>query len=289
VSFDLCFHSRSQTQLQTTELEEYFRRLNVFTPQQEQDHTNFHYNNEDTWVYCTFSVPRAGTGSINTESLEFRLNYNRPISFPCETFPVVESFCQQFDLLVEDVQEGTIEQVNVGRLVDSWRRHNVGAVQAMTAAGMKLRYFPESKTLEWWRYTRVRNHMEGALPQDMFVPTMVFLESPENQLFRMIVLPEAAGQLLPPSDYVWIQRSASGGATETGFIRYDELVDRIERYLDDYKAFGETVKYLSPANALSVVPIIRKLDLQPVDLSTYMGFPANGFHNVDLNQHSSAS
>lgn len=283
MSFDLYFHSRTQPQFQTRDLEEYFRRLNTFTVQQEEDRIHFHYNNEDTWVYCTFSFPRSGIGRTNHEPIEFRLNYNRPISFPCETFPLVESFCEQFDLLVEDLQEETIEQANAGRLVDSWRVHNVGAVQALAATGMKLHYFPESKTFEWWRYARARQQIEEVLPQDMFVPTMVFLQTPDNLLFRMIVFPEVAGKLLPPCDYVWIQRSSIRGETETGLVRNEELIDRIGPYLNDYEAFGATVKYLSAANALSVVPIIRKLDLQSVDLSTYTGFPANGFHNVELN------
>jgi len=42
----------------------------------------------------------------------------------CETFPLVESFCKQFDLLVEDMQEETLEEVNVGRLVDSSKCHD---------------------------------------------------------------------------------------------------------------------------------------------------------------------
>src|SRR5262245_51095772 len=103
MSFDLHFHSRSTSQHQTSDLEQYFRRLNAFTPQQDGDRIHFHYNNEDTWVYCTFSVPLSGVETSNRQVLEFRLNYNRPISFPYEAFPLVERVCRQFDLLVHDV------------------------------------------------------------------------------------------------------------------------------------------------------------------------------------------
>jgi hypothetical protein len=290
MTFDLYFHSRGPDQLQARDLEHYFGGSEHFSVQREADLIDFHYNNEQTGVYCTFSFQMGGD---EDKSLEFRLNYNRPISFPYEAFPLVEDLCRQFNLMVEDAQENTVEPAHAGRLADSWRAHNIRVVQALVARGMALRYLSESKTFQWWRYTRVKQQIELSLTQQLFVPAVVLVESPEKRLFRMIVLAEGEAQLLPPSDYVWVERNLPGyettGETETGFVSYDELIDRLRSHLDSYEAFGETVKYLGAAAAFSVIPIIRNLNLHPVDLSTHKQIAPDSFHNVELNQDISRS
>jgi hypothetical protein len=281
MSFDLFLHNQDQSQLSANDLVNYFNLAPLFTRGDYSGTVQYHYNNEDTGVYCTFSWP-ATAKAIEDRRLEFRLNYNRPIGFPQETFPFVEDICRHFNLLVEDVQENTIEAASTPRLLKSWRTHNVVAVQALAAQGMQLRYLPEDKALDWWRYCRIKRSFEMSLEEDVFVPDVYIFQNPEQELFRFAVLADGCAQFLPVSDYVWVERKDSADQVENGFVSYDVLRDRLSPFLEQYDAFGETLLGIPENNLTQSSAMVQQLALAEVDLSTFTRIAPDGFHNVKL-------
>jgi hypothetical protein len=288
MSFDLYFHQRSESELVSKDVTNYFRPSPYFNIEINSHGTQYNYRNEATGVYCTFAssarenLPAGADGRW----LEFRLSYNRPISFPYETLPIVENFCESFNLLVEDAQQGTVETASTKQLLDSWRMHNVVAVRALAAQGLAQRYLPENKTFEWWRYNRMKKRFERDLQEDIFVPDVFVFQSPDKQLFRFAVFGEGIAQFLPVCDLVWVERrraQATLDEVQTGLISYDVLIDRLRPYLDQYDVLGETLTYLPATNISRSISLVQKLELLPVDLSTYNQVAPDDFHNVELN------
>src|SRR5262249_58002711 len=98
--------------------------------------------------------------------------------------PLVEAFCKEFSLSVEDRQEETNGEASASILIKSWRRHNEWAVSAMMKESddrSSLRYFPEERATYWWSYMRQKLSLESNLTEDIFVPTIMLLAAPDNQ------------------------------------------------------------------------------------------------------------
>ena len=184
--------------------------------------------------------------------------------------PLVEAFCEGFNLMVEDPQEDTMQSANAARLIQSWRAHNAGAVAAM--AGMAederpvLHYLSEERATEWWRFMRVRDKIEANLTEDLFVPSIFAALNPARQPYTFIVWPNAIPQFFPRCDYVCMKRETKRlfeTKEEMGLVAYDAVIAAIGALLDDYEFDGQSIKYLSLEEAIVVAPVVQKLPLQP--------------------------
>jgi hypothetical protein len=201
--------------------------------------------------------------------------------------PLVEAFCKRFNLMVEDSQEETVGPANASHLIASWRAHNAKAMGAMTEVAkeedMELHYLPEDSATAWWRYMSVRQGIEAALSEDIFVPSLMILMSPAQKLFTMLVWPKGIAQFFPRCDYVYVQREKKrvfGTKKETGLAPYQSVVETIEPLLNDYEFGDFQVKYSSPDKTSSVAQLIQTLRLEPVDLSQHTRMASDGFHDV---------
>jgi hypothetical protein len=71
-----------------------------------------------------------------------------------------------------------------------------------------------------------------------------------------------------------------GTREESGLTSYDSVIAKIGYLLDEYEFDGLRLKYLRPEKTAQVIPLIKTLDLQPVDLRQYTKMAADGFHDV---------
>jgi hypothetical protein len=292
LSFDLNFGRRDGTMPSVEKMKEYFQNSSSFRINElETSGLEFWYENDATGVYCLFSYTpddvEAELGQFSAGGLTFNLNYIRPSFFAYETMPLVQRFCENFDLLVEDVQEENVKAADVSRLVESWRRHNERAVSALSQEkeGVEMRYLPEERATEWWQYTRLKQSVEDSLADDIFVPTILILESLEKQLFTMIVWTDGISQFFPHCDYVLVQRKKKklfGSKEEVGLIPFEAVIERIGPYLDDYDLDSGSVKYLSPNKMPEVVSEIQNFTLSAIDLGRHTRVAADAFHDVSL-------
>jgi hypothetical protein len=291
MSFDLYFCRQNGSAPSTPELKEYFSAFPFFQVSDvAAGGVQFWYQNEATGVYCDFSYSPLDANELEgcgSSGLTFNLNYSRPSFFAYETMPLVETFCKRFNLVVEDPQEETVQPAEASRLITSWRAHNARAMGAMTETAkeedMELHYLPEDSATAWWRYMSVRQGIEDALAEDIFVPSLMILMSPAQKLFTMLVWPKGIAQFFPPCDYVYVQREKKrlfGTKEETGLVPYQSVVETIKLLLNDYELGDFKVKYLSPDKTSSVAQLIQTLRLEPVDLSQHTRMASDGFHDV---------
>lgn len=291
MSFDLYFCRRDGSAPAIAELKQYFAALPLFKIEDiDAGGVQFWYQNEATGVYCSFSYSPIDAQELEgcgSSGLSFNLNFNRPSFFAYETMPLVEAFCNYFDLVVEDSQEETVQPAQAERLIRSWRAHNVWAMGALAksakAEDMELHYLPEQRATEWWRYMSVRQGIEDSLTDDIFVPSLMILKGPAPQLFTMMVWPDGIAQFFPPCDYVYVHRERKQmfrKKEETGFVPYQSVMDTMKPLLDDYDFASLQIKYLSPDKTSKVAPLIQSLHLEPVELSQHTQMASDGFHDV---------
>ena len=293
MSFDLYFSCPDSSIPSTLELKEYFGAAPLFQVNDvADDGVQFWYRNEATGVYCDFSYSPLDARELEgygASGLSFHLNYSRPSFFAYETMPLVQAFCQRFNLLVEDPQDETRQSAEESRLIKSWRAHNSNSVRGLTAVsqeeGIELHYLPEHQASKWWRYMSVRQQIEENLTEDIFVPSIMILLSSAQQLFTMIVWPKGIAQFFPGCDYVYVARDKKrlfGTSEETGLVASDSVIATIGPLLEDYEANGLRLKYLKPDKAPRVQQSIKRLELEPIELSRHTPIASDAFHDVDL-------
>ncbi|HKR15292.1 MAG TPA: hypothetical protein VJT15_24715 [Pyrinomonadaceae bacterium] len=293
MSFDLYFCRPDGAIPSIPELKQYFSTIPFVEINDSADGgVQFWYQNEATGVYCDFSYSPLDANEsegCGSSGLSFNLNFVRPSFFAYETMPLVEAFCKHFNLTVEDSQEETIGPADAAQLIASWRSHNAMAMRSMVQLakeeGMELHYLPEQQTTEWWRYMSVKQALEEAVTEDIFVPSLMILQSPANKLFTVIAWPMGIAQFFPPCDYVYVERENKrifGTKQETGIVPYQSVLATIGPLLSDHEHAGLQLKYLSPEKTPAAAPLIQTLQLQPIVLSEHTQIASDNFHDVAL-------
>lgn len=291
MSFDLYFCRQDGSAPAIRELKQYFSALPNFNVEDVADGgVQFWYQNEATGVYCDFSYSPLDANELEgcgSSGLTFNLNYSRPSFFAYESMPLVESFCKHFNLLVEDPQEETVQPAEAAPLIASWRTNNAKAMGAMAEVAkeqdVELHYLPEQRATEWWRYMRVKQRIEDAVKEDIYVPSQMILMTPARQLFTMILWPKGIAQFFPPCDQVYVQRERKrifGTKEEIGLVPYQSVIATIEPFLDDYEFGDLRIKYLRPEKQSNVAGLIQTLRLEAVDLKQYRQIAPDSFNDV---------
>lgn len=293
MSFDLYFCRENKSIPSVSELKEYFAAVpHVEVNDVDAGGVQFVYQNPATGVYCDFSYSPVDAGEMEgcgSSGLSFNLNYVRPSFFAYETMPLVEAFCKHFDLLIEDPQEETTQPADAGRLISSWRAQNATAVSGMTKVAkeheIEMLYLPERRATEWWRYMSVKKRIEDVMTEDIFVPSIMILMSPSNEVFTVIVWPKAIAQFFPSCDYVYVQREKKrlfGTKEESGLVSYQSVIDTIEPLLKEYEIGDLRIKYLSPDSGAAAARLVPTLNLETIDLSRYAGVAPDRLHDVTV-------
>lgn len=291
MSFDLYFCRQDGSAPSIPELKEYFSAIRLFQVNDvAAGGVEFWYQNEATGVYCLFSyspLDAAELQGCGSSGLTFNLNFRRPSFFAYETMPLVEDFCEHFDLVVENPQDETVQKPDAKTLISSWRSHNSWAMRTMKTVAieenMDLHYLPEASATAWWQYTKLHQALEESISEDTFVPSLIILMNPASQLFTMLLWPKGIAQFFPQSDYVYVQREKKRlleTKEETGLVSYKSVIEKIGHLLDDYEFGGLQLKYLGPERTAEVIPLIQTLDLKPIDLGQCTRMAADSFHDV---------
>jgi hypothetical protein len=295
MSFDLYFCRQDGSVPSIPELKDYFSAIPFFQVSDvDANGVQLWYQNDETGVYCDFSYSPPNANELEgcgSSGLSFNLNYVRPSFFAYETMPLVEAFCKRFDLMVEDPQEEMSGPADASRLIASWRSQNAQAMGAMVQLakeeGMELHYLPEQRATEWWRYMRVRQEIEEAVTEDIFVPSVMILLNPANQLFTAMVWPHGIPQFFPRCDYVYVEREKKRmfrTKEEAGLVPYQSVLETLEPLLDDYEHRDLQIKYLRPDKAIDGDRLSKTLHLEPIALSEHTRIASDGFHDVATEQ-----
>ena len=291
MSFDLYFCRQNESIPSISELKEYFSSRGLHINDVEAGGVDFEYQNEPTGVHCLFSYSPSVAGELEgcgSHGLTFNLNFNRPSFFAYETMPLVEAFCKHFNLLVKDPQDHTAEQpADANGLILSWRKNNTAAMNRMKKIApeldIEIYYLPETSATAWWQYAKVRQSLEGAISEDIYIPSPYILINSANELFTTLLWPDGISQFFPRSDYVYVERSKKSlfrTEREEGLVSYDSVIAKIGHLLDDYEVDGLQIKYLRPERKSEALPLIQSFNLEPLDLSQCGEVHPTRFHDV---------
>ena len=130
-----------------------------------------------------------------------------------------------------------------------------------------------------------RQDLEEKLTEDIFVPSIFLVETPDKELVSMIVWPDGISQLFPECDFVFVERTKKklfGERREMGLIPYNEVIATINPYLGNYSTTAGPVKYLPPSRKADIPSILQRLNLRPAKLSSYNRVSPDSFHDVEL-------
>jgi hypothetical protein len=252
----------------------------------------FWYENPASGVYCDFSYNRIDDDedatNCSASGLSFNLNYIRPSFFAYETMPLVQTFCEHFNLVVEDVQEETVGKPNADNLIESWRAHNSRAVRALSGeSDARIQYLPEVTASNWWRYSRFKSELEASVGEDIFVPSILILQGPQRpRLFTITVWPDGIPQFFPTCDYLLIERTKERlfglkKTEEIGLVDYEVAMSAIGLLLEEYEGPGGTIKYLKPGRSKEASSAVQAFDLLPIELSQHTRVSPDDFVDVE--------
>jgi hypothetical protein len=148
-----------------------------------------------------------------------------------------------------------------------------------------LTYMPEPKATAWWNYMLERQTIEDSLTEDLFVPSILLLESPQKRLELTIVWPDGIAQFFPTCDYVYVERTRKkffGKEKQTGRVAYRDVASMLGPLLVTRNTTAGPVMCLPPQHKNDAAPVVQRLNLEPIDLSQYTRVTSDSFHDVEL-------
>ena len=251
MSFDLYFYKRKDSQQTEEQLAEY---LTKNLPHNISDHPRqWHYENPATGVYflIDWNEPEDEPDRIEIFdnfqdfkylNFSFSINFFRPRFFGLEIFPIVEKFINDLDLFVLDSQDETDpdnpRKFSIGYFQEQWIRHNDGlTIDQFTE--LNFEYLPVDKSNYLWWFQSHREEFQNSLIEDLFVPGFFVLKSKEDgQLFTACVWPQHISIILPPVDFLIIQKEYKKlfkKVEESGLVPYDTILNEFTDDFEDYE------------------------------------------------------
>ena len=188
MSYDLFFYRKEKSTPDVERIISYFKNRKYFkVPRSTKGDFQIWYENEDTGVYFSFDYKYphkkednedyTTTGYYNT-GFSFTLNYAKPSFFAYEAMPIVETFVNEFQLLIADPQDEPKDDINrpkhyqADELIRSWERVNRATFIANEEIRAAKSYMPREKSRLWWQYTKEKNRLQEQLGGEIFVPAI---------------------------------------------------------------------------------------------------------------------
>lgn len=220
MSFDLYFYKRKDNQLTEEQVAEY---MNDNIPHNVSEQPKqWSYENPATAVYflIDWNEPSEELEDIQifdsfqyykNLNFSFSINFFRPRFFGLEIFPIIEKFINDLDLYVLDPQDetdaGNPKKFTIGYFREQWIRHN-DRVTLDLFTELNFEYLPVDKSNYLWWFQMHREELQNTLSDDIFVPGYFVIKSKEDgQLYTACVWPQHIPIILPPVDYLIIQKN----------------------------------------------------------------------------------
>lgn len=220
MSFDLYFCWRNRERIDFVEVKEWAKSIECFTQKDNQ----LWYSNPKTGVYFAFdfepqapAAPEDGPDIPDgyfDSGLSFNLNYNRPSYFALEAMPVVVEFASKFGLGVVNPQGDSDKPESVfaadtETLTQSWLRNNQQAILTMIEQPNSSRplSMPAAAALYLWRYALIKQDLERACGEEVFVPSLVPVRRKgDTRATLAAVYTEGLPTIIPECEWVFIVR-----------------------------------------------------------------------------------
>lgn len=296
MSFDLYFYKRKDNQLTEQQVAAY---LNDNIPHNNSEHPRqWSYENQATGVYFLIDWNEPDDDPENIEifdsfqdyqylNFSFSINFFRPRFFGFEIFPIIEKFINDLDLYVLDPQD-EIESDNPrkfpqGYFQEQWIRHN-DKVTLDQFEELNFLFLPVNKSNYLWWFQMHREELQESLIEDIFVPGyFVFKNKEDEQLYTACVWPEHIPIILPPVDYLIVQKKYKRlfkTVEESGLVSYNTIISQFGEYFENYEYSLPDLKVIRQSNADQIEKKFNALKLGKTVAEFGSGVAFDSFVNV---------
>lgn len=220
-------------------------------------------------------------------NFSFSINFFRPRFFGLEIFPIIEKFINALDLYVLDPQD-EVDPDNPrnfpkGYFQNQWIKHNDKVTLAQYNE-LNFLFLPIEKSNYLWWFQTYREELQESLTEDIFVPRYFVLKSNEDeQLYTACVWPEHIAIILPPVDYLIVQRKYKRlfkTVEESGLVSYDTIITQLGEYFEDFEDLLPDLKVIRQSNADQIEKKFNTLKLGKTITDFGSGVAFDSFVNV---------
>lgn len=278
MSYDLYFYKKKSSNQSEKDVIDYLNNSEYLTT--EENEIQWSYFNEETGVYFGIDLNEPNTVAEEIEiwdnfsdyeylNINFTINFIRPNFFGYESFPILEKIIEDLNVYLLNPQDETNpdnpQKFEKGYLEKQWIKQNEQlTIQHFTE--FQVEYFDKEKSDYIWNYSFIRNELQENLEEDIFVPGYFLLKNKiDNQIYRVCVWPKHIPIILPPVDFVIVQkeyRKLFKKVEESGLVSIKQINEKIGNYFEDFEYKNLRMRFIKQQNADIIKKEFNKLIIE---------------------------
>lgn len=278
MSYDLYFYKKKSSNQSEKDIINYLNNSEYLTA--EENETQWSYFNEETGVYFGIDLNEPNTETEDLEirdnfseyenlNINFTINFIRPNFFGYESFPILEKIIEDLDIFLlnpqDEIDPDNPQKFEKGYLENQWIRHNEQLI-IQHFSEFQVEYFDKEKSDYIWNYSLIRNELQENLQEDIFVPGYFLLKSKiDNQIYRVCVWPKHIPIILPPVDFVIVQKEywkLFKKVEESGLVSIKQINEKFGNYFENFEYENLKLRVIKQQNADKIVKEFNKLIIE---------------------------
>lgn len=278
MSYDLYFYKKKSSNQSEKDIINYLNNSEYLTI--EENETQWSYFNEETGVYFGIDLNEPNTEEEDIEiwdnfseyenlNFNFTINFIRPNFFGYESFPILEKIIEDLDVFLLNPQDETDPdnplKFEKGFLEKQWITQNEKLI-IQHYEEFQVEYFDKEKSDYIWNYSLIRNELQENLEEDIFVPGYFLLKNKiDNQIYRVCVWPKHIPIILPPVDFVIVQkeyRKLFKKVEESGLVPIEQINEKFGNYFENFDYKNLKMRVINQQNADKIEKEFNKLIIE---------------------------
>lgn len=278
MSYDLYFYKKKSSNQSEKDIINYLNNSEYLTI--EENETQWSYFNEETGVYFGIDLNEPNTEEEDIEiwdnfseyenlNFNFTINFIRPNFFGYESFPILEKIIEDLDVFLLNPQDETDPdnplKFEKGFLEKQWITQNEKLI-IQHYEEFQVEYFDKEKSDYIWNYSLIRNELQENLEEDIFVPGYFLLKNKiDNQIYRVCVWPKHIPIILPPVDFVIVQkeyRKLFKKVEESGLVSIKQINEKFGNYFENFEYENLKMRVIKQQNADKIEKEFNKLIIE---------------------------
>lgn len=278
MSYDLYFYKKKSSNQSEKDIINYLNNSEYLTA--EENETQWSYFNEETGVYFGIDLNEPNTETDEIEiwdnfseyenlNFNFTINFIRPNFFGYESFPILEKIIEDLDVFLLNPQDETDPdnplKFEKGFLEKQWITQNEKLI-IQHYEEFQVEYFDKEKSDYIWNYSFIKNELQENLEEDIFVPGYFLLKNKiDNQIYRVCVWPKHIPIILPPVDFVIVQkeyRKLFKKVEESGLVSIKQINEKFGNYFENFEYENLKMRVIKQQNADKIEKEFNKLTIE---------------------------
>lgn len=278
MSYDLYFYKKGSNHISKEDVIDYLN--NSESLKAEENETQWSYLNEETGVCFGIDLDEPNTDEEDIQlwdsfddfenlNFYFSLNFIRPNCFGYEVFPVLEKIITDLDIYLlnpqDEIDPDNPQKFECEYLEKQWAQLNETLI-IQTFSEFNVEYYDKEKSDFIWKFSFYRDELQENLDEDIFVPGYFLVKNKnDGQVYRLCVWPMHIPIVLPPVDYVIIQRENFKfyeKVEESGLVSINQINKKFGAYFEDFEYKGLKMRLIRQHNAEKIGADFDKLTFE---------------------------